>query len=132
MIKRLSHILTAHVLVIILLAHNINSLVIVGDFIMNQDFIAKTLCIQKEDQQGCNGKCHLKTQLAKNETGTDGKSPIQNTVKRQSLDVFFVSEINSILEQTDVVNRTAISIYSYTPNFDNRSLSVETPPPDFS
>ncbi|MBP93249.1 MAG: hypothetical protein CMC55_03925 [Flavobacteriaceae bacterium] len=132
MLKRLSHIITAYVLTLIVLAHNINSLVIVSDFVLNQDFIAKTLCIQKDDQQGCNGKCHLKTQLAKNETGTNGKSPLQNTVKRQSLDVFFVSEINTIAELLEPVNRTAISIYSYSPRLDSQSLSVETPPPDFS
>ncbi|MFC5195643.1 hypothetical protein ACFPH8_09915 [Bizionia hallyeonensis] len=132
MIKTVSHIITAHVLALILLAHNINSLVIVTDFVLNQDFIAKTLCIQKDDQQGCNGKCQLKTELAKNETGTDGKSPAQNTVKRQTLDVFFVSEINVISDQLETVNRVAVSNYSYTPRLDNQSLSVETPPPDFS
>ena len=43
----------------ILFAHNINTLVIIGDFLANQDIIAKTLCIQKEEQKGCNGKCQL-------------------------------------------------------------------------
>lgn len=132
MIKTISHILTAYVLAIILLAHNINTLVIVSDFVLNQDFIAKTLCIQKEDQQGCNGKCHLKTELSKNETGTDGKAPVQNTVKRNTLDVFFVSEINMVSEELAFAKQTVFNLYSYIPNLDNRSLSVETPPPDFS
>ncbi len=132
MIKTISHIITAYLLAIILLAHNINTLVIVSDFVLNQDFIAKTLCIQKEDQQGCNGKCHLKTELSKNETGTDGKAPIQNTVKRQTLDVFFISEINMVSQELSLVNQSVFNFYIYTPNFDSQSLSVETPPPDFS
>lgn len=132
MIKTFAHIITAYVLAIILLAHNINTLVIVSDFVMNQDFIAKTLCIQKDDQQGCNGKCHLKSELSKNETGTDGKSPLQNTVKRQTLDVFFVSEINTISEEFSATQDKVFKLYAYIPTFDNRSLSVETPPPDFS
>lgn len=132
MIKTVSHIITACMLAIILLAHNINTLVIVSDFVLNQDFIAKTLCIQKEDQQGCNGKCHLKTELSKNETGTDGKAPIQNTVKRQTLDVFFVSEINMVSQGLSLAEQSVFNFYTYTPNFDNQSLYVETPPPDFS
>ncbi|EGV43959.1 hypothetical protein BZARG_1496 [Bizionia argentinensis JUB59] len=132
MIKTISHIITAYVLTIILLAHNINTLVIVSDFVMNQDFIAKTLCIQKDDQQGCNGKCQLKTELAKNETGTEGNSPIQNIVKRHSLDVFFVSDVNRILEQPLSGDRSTISIYSYTPKLHRQVLFVETPPPDLS
>ncbi|TYB77147.1 hypothetical protein [Bizionia myxarmorum] len=132
MIKTFSHIITAHVLAIILLAHNINTLVIVSDFVMNQDFIAKTLCIQKDDQQGCNGKCHLKTQLAKNETGTDGKSPIQNTIKRQSLDVFYVSEINTISKEFQLNINSVNTFYTYTPKLCKQALFVETPPPDFS
>lgn len=46
--------ITAFVLVFILFAHNISTLAIIGDFLINQEFIAKTLCIQKEDQKGCN------------------------------------------------------------------------------
>ena len=65
MFKGFTYKITALLLVTILLANNISTLAIVGDFIVNQDFIANTLCIQKEDQQGCNGKCHLKKQLAR-------------------------------------------------------------------
>lgn len=132
MIKTILHILTAYVLTIILLASHINTLVIVSDFVMNQDFIAKTLCIQKEDQQGCNGKCQLKTELAKNETSTNGELPLQNTVKRISLDMFCVSEINTVQQPTLEYNNRIISTYAYIPSLDSQSLSVETPPPDFS
>ena len=51
MISAIANKITAFVLVFILFAHNINTLAIVGDFVINQDFIAKTLCIQKDNQK---------------------------------------------------------------------------------
>lgn len=65
MISVIANKITTFVLVFILFAHNINILAIIDDFIVNQDFIAKTLCVQKENQQGCNGKCHLMKELNK-------------------------------------------------------------------
>lgn len=128
MIKSIAQQLTVHVLVIILLAYHINTLVIVVDFVANQDFIAKTLCIQKNNQQGCNGKCHLKNQLAKNETG--GNTPTTE-LKRLKLDTFFVSDISTIPEEKnwhEPINHnlfyTALKIYQ-------NSISVDTPPPNF-
>lgn len=132
MIKVASHIITACVLSIIILAHNINTLVIIGDFILNQDFISKTLCIQKDNQQGCNGKCHLKTELAKNETGTNRQTPIQNSVKRHTLDVFCVSEVNIIISGINLKKAKKQTIFTYTPKLTNESLAVAIPPPDFS
>jgi hypothetical protein len=130
-IKNVAHKITAYVLVVILLAHNINTLVIVGDFLANQDFIAKTLCIQKEDQQGCNGKCHLKKQLAQNETGTDSKMPVQES-KRTVLDIYCVSDINSIDPQIISIFTIKNKFFYKTPIITESNISVDTPPPNFS
>ncbi|WP_338731036.1 hypothetical protein [Mangrovimonas cancribranchiae] len=129
MIKSFTHNITAHVLVVILLAHNINTLVIVGDFLANQEFIAKTLCIQKDNQQGCNGKCHLKKQLAKNETGTDNKAPVQES-KRLVLDVFFVSSVNSVTPQFISVFTSKNEAFYNMPIPHETLLLVDTPPPN--
>ena len=131
MIKNVTHKITAYVLVVILLAHNINTLVIVGDFLANQDFIAKTLCIQKEDQQGCNGKCHLKKQLAQNESGTDGKMPVQES-KRTALDVYCVSDVNIIESQISSIFTIKNKFYYKSPRLTENAISVDTPPPNFS
>jgi len=41
---------------------------IVGIFILNQDYIAKVLCINKDKPElDCKGKCHLKKQLKQEE-----------------------------------------------------------------
>ena len=129
MIKSITHKITAHILVVILLAHNINTLVIVGDFIANQDFIAKTLCIQKDDQQGCNGKCQLKKQLSQNESGTDGKAPVQEN-KRVVLDVYFLSNINSVNTQFTSSHINKSKVFYQSPIFSEVMLSVDTPPPN--
>lgn len=89
MLKAIIHKITALVLIVILFANNINTLVIIGDFIVNQDFIAKTLCIQKEEQKGCNGKCYLAEELKKN-TGKDKDYPIQ-TEQRTELSHFILT-----------------------------------------
>lgn len=63
MIATIAHKITAFILVFILFAPNLNTLVIIGDFMVNQAVIAKNLCIQKDNQQGCNGKCQLTKQI---------------------------------------------------------------------
>ena len=131
MIKNITHKITAYVLVVILLAHNINTLVIVGDFLANQDFIAKTLCIQKEDQQGCNGKCHLKNQLAQNESGTDSKMPVQES-KRNVLDIYFVSDISIIESQIISFHIIKNKVFYKAPITTETTILVDTPPPNFS
>lgn len=89
MLKAITHKITVLFLIVILFANNINTLVIIGDFILNQDFIAKTLCIQKEEQKGCNGKCYLTEELKKN-TGEDKDRPIQ-TEQRTELSHFILT-----------------------------------------
>jgi len=63
-------------LALALLFDSLNTFIIVTDFIINQDIIAKTLCIQKEEQQGCNGKCHLRKELNKTPE-ENNKQPFQ-------------------------------------------------------
>ncbi|GAA4289672.1 hypothetical protein [Aestuariibaculum suncheonense] len=131
MLKFLVNKITALVLVVILLAHNINTLVIVVDFVANQDFIAKTLCVQKDNQQGCNGKCHLQKQLAKNETGADHKTPLEEN-KRMVLDAFFISNIDTIDTQNTLQLTSQSKLIYKTPAIYESTIAVDTPPPNIS
>ncbi|MCA0152635.1 hypothetical protein [Winogradskyella vincentii] len=64
------------------MANNINTIVVVTDFVINQDLIAKTLCIQKEEQKGCNGKCQLNKQLKEaNNQGENQPLQIKNRIE---------------------------------------------------
>ncbi|MGB1311990.1 MAG: hypothetical protein ACPG54_00015 [Bizionia paragorgiae] len=131
MVSAIASKITAFVLVFILLAHNINTLAIVGDFVINQDFIAKTLCIQKKDQQGCNGKCQLRKELVESQSSTNTETPLQVS-KRLVLDAFFASSIVNIhveqmewplqKQKTHFHSSKVLKLYP----------EIDTPPPNFS
>ena len=122
--------ITAFILVFILLAQNINTLVIIGDFVVNQDIIAKTLCIQKEEQKGCNGKCQLRKELAQSTTESNSDAPAQER-ERISLDTFCVSSINTIENQSLILNSEKEKTAIQTPKISTMHLEIDTPPPNF-
>lgn len=128
MISGMVNKITAFILVFILFAHNISTLTIIGNFIINQDFIAKTLCIQKENQQGCQGKCQLMSAL--NNKNIDSKTtiPVKET-KRFSLDAFCSYDIKN-LENINTFNREyRFKFKSHTPQLLTLHFEIETPPP---
>ena len=69
--------IAAIILVVLTQQMFINTFIVV-DFLIHQDYIAKNLCVQKDDQQGCNGKCHLHKVLEENKH-ENGNSPQENT-----------------------------------------------------
>lgn len=131
MIKGFLHKITSILLISILLANNVNTLAIVGDFVVNQDFIAKTLCIQKEDQQGCNGKCQLTKQLAENNAGTSSELPAQES-KRTTLDTFCLVSNETLNSGLNDLIFPQIIIPHNSSRIIKTSFKVETPPPIFS
>ncbi|MDD7887945.1 hypothetical protein [Flavivirga sp. 57AJ16] len=131
MIKALAHKITASFLVIMLFAHNINTLTIIGDFIINQDLIAKTLCVQKEDQQGCNGKCHLKKQLAENNPDSNNKLPFQES-KRIALDSYCLFTSHILYIHLNEFILPQVKLFHNASKIVKTFIEVETPPPLFS
>ncbi len=132
MLKALTHKITAFILVLILFAHNINTLVIIGDFIINQDFIAKTLCIQKDEQKGCHGKCQLSKELSKSETGSNNsENPLQES-KRMALDAFCLSAISKVENAFVFLSPLTLNTTLKTPKINKMYLDIDTPPPNFS
>lgn len=131
MISAIAHKITAFVLVFILFAHNINTLVIVGDFLVNQDFIAKTLCIQKDNQQGCNGKCQLSKQLSESNPESNNQTPLLEG-KRIALDLFCVSSINTIETNNIQYKLPQVLLTHKSPKIVKTYLDIDTPPPIFS
>ena len=131
MLATIAHKITAFILVFILFAHNINTLAIIGDFIINQDFIAKTLCIQKEAQKGCNGKCQLRKELAENNSdSSNSDNPLQET-KRSSLDAFCLYKVNILEDEKVVLIESPLIFNSYSQNVIDTYLDIDTPPPNF-
>lgn len=59
-------------LVLTLLLQSFSKLLIMADFEANREFIAQNLCVQKEIKNNCcQGSCHLKKELEKDERKQD-------------------------------------------------------------
>lgn len=75
---------------------------ILFDFKVNQEFIAKTLCIQKEEVRNtCNGKCHLNQQLEKADEGSDDSPTSLNEI--QEVLLFLSSTEENTLAEDEFV-----------------------------
>lgn len=101
---------------------------IVIDFAVNQDYISANFCVQKDDQQGCNGKCHLSKTLKENITN-ESNSPQENTPRfLLKFDYLFFEKIN----KTHSLNFENIHIYPewFCSKIVTRHYEVLTPPPD--
>lgn len=69
-----------------LLLPHLTKIGIVIDFKINQDFIAKARCINKEKPMlRCGGKCYLSKQLKKTEEQGEKKVPLSKNEKNQIL-----------------------------------------------
>ena len=93
-----------------LMVHTFSQVLIVGQFIVNQDLIAEELCENKDKpEMECNGKCYLKKELEKDEERkTDEKSPLKVEVL-MVLDTKVVevdSPIEFQIEQTETSDYT--------------------------
>ena len=73
------------------------------EYVVNYDYIVKELCENKEKPQlQCNGKCHLKKELAK--SAADEQSPAdkkQNS--KQEIEVLFYQETPIFFQKMQVV-----------------------------
>ncbi len=74
-------------MIIALVLPNLTKIGILIDFKINQDFIAKVLCINREKPMStCNGKCYLSEQLKKAEEQEEKQAP---TNKKERLEVLY-------------------------------------------
>ena len=119
-------------LTIALLANNINTIVIVSDFIINQDVIATTLCIQKEEQKGCNGKCQLRQELIDSSTDKRSDDPLYN-FERLHLDVFIVTSLEQYPKDHISIKDTRKNQADFRQKFPvSPFYDIDTPPPNLS
>ena len=90
------------------------------DFKINQDFIAKTLCInRKKPLSSCKGKCYLSKQLKKAEEKEDKKS---TTTKEKQLEIvcyFSKNSFNYPLYKESFISQIQLS---YVANLDTSSF----------
>ncbi len=91
---------------------NLTKVGIFINFTMNQDFIAKVLCINKKKPMlSCNGKCFLAQKLKKAEEKEEKQSPTPK--KEQIVAQYFFSK-NSFFTINQLVNHTKETLSTYT------------------
>ena len=74
-------------MIIVVMLPGLTKMGILIDFKINQDFIAKVLCIDREKPMStCNGKCYLSEQLKKAEEQEEKQAP---TSKKERLEVVY-------------------------------------------
>lgn len=86
---------------------------IIVDFLVNQEFIAKVLCINKEVvTSSCNGKCYLKAQLKEAEKQEEQKAPTSKKAPIEILQFYPVSSVDSEAYVFGVLNKLNVTIDS--------------------
>lgn len=89
----------------------LSKLVIIGDYQLNKSYIAENLCENKsKPQMHCEGKCHLKKQLEK-EDKRENPVPSQNTKENE---VQFFSALESLNFATSLTGTSSYSNYFYS------------------
>jgi hypothetical protein len=87
----------------LLVFQNTSSLWIIGAFYINQDYIAKNVCINRFDAVPiCKGQCYLSKEL-KNTEKQEQKIP---TVTYKEIQLFFEYEMAFSFSETIVIART--------------------------
>ena len=123
--KNFIHTILAFVVVAVIMSQTIAKFVIVIDYQVNKEFITKTLCENKaKPTMHCNGKCHLKKQLEKQEK----KEKPVNTSK-EKFEIQFLSDKTVELDVESVFfeERTFVSFYNNDLAF-NDLRSIFQPP----
>ncbi|NQX81525.1 MAG: hypothetical protein HRT66_05970 [Flavobacteriaceae bacterium] len=117
-------------LTITLLVGVMVNIIVYISFMVNQDYIAKVLCIEKEQQTGCNGKCELQKQIKKYNSPASN-NPIENNKKLPFIKlVFFISQYDFILSKCFEYDSES-KILSEDTFIHTLYYDVETPPPNY-
>ena len=109
----------------VFLFQSASKLLIMADYEMNKEFIAKNLCENKEKPKStCNGKCHLAKELKKQ----DKKENQTTNSQKEKYENQFYSEVKkSDVINTDLTNNQLVVLYQFT-NYANYLDSIFQPP----
>jgi hypothetical protein len=81
------------ILILLVMIQSFTSWIIVAEYTINKEYIAKNLCINKEKTKlHCNGKCQLMKKLVQEENQNSSSNSQTGKIK---MDVLFVQEVHS-------------------------------------
>lgn len=96
-------------MIIALILPNLTKVGIFIDFKINQDFIAKVLCINRDKPMTtCNGKCYLTDQLRKAEEEEQKQAP-QRT--KENVENLYCHQETDIFKTTDFFEKQSLNKY---------------------
>lgn len=117
--------LIAILLASVIVVQSASKLAVLVNFELNKGFIIAKLCENKtKPKMRCNGKCHLKKQLQKE----DKKEKQQNSAKEKS-EIQFFSEFNFVIENRYPKKQEVYTSTSFLKPYSTYLLSVFHPPP---
>ncbi len=105
--------ITCFVLVSVFLLQTFSKTIILADFEINKEYIAKVLCVNKsKPKMHCNGKCHLKKELNKAEKEEQSSPNPEN--EKYEFQLFTESGFNIDLHNSlDVISNSFLSDYTF-------------------
>lgn len=107
------------------LFQNFSKVLILADYEWNKEYISKTLCENKNKPQSrCNGKCHLKKQLAKEEKRESAPS---NNLKEKSEIQLFSQKAETVFPDHFATGNLSFAPFQLTKPF-SPSFTVFHPP----
>ncbi|NLR80350.1 hypothetical protein [Chitinophaga eiseniae] len=106
-----------------LLLQNFSKSLIVVQFQVNQAFIARELCENRnKPQMHCNGRCHLKKELDR-----DARQEKNNNTGKNKYEVMFVETIHAFTSTTPKNNINVTPFYK-DPYLDTFTIAIFHPP----
>lgn len=99
-------------------------------FIAYQDYIIKELCVQKDDQQGCNGKCYLMKQLTNEVSENNATTPPQNEKEFRGNFIYFITK-NTAYNFNYISDLKTQKIAYYLKLKQSLFVDKEIPPPKY-
>lgn len=79
------------------LLQNFSRVIIIVDYMLNKEFIAKNFCENKnKPKMHCNGKCHLKKQLDKEDKREN--APLNNQKEKSEIPLFCQTNRKSLFK----------------------------------
>jgi len=117
-------------LAFVLLAYNIKTILVITDFAIHQEEIAETLCVEKDDQQGCNGKCQLVIAL-KSDLPQNQDIPLKSIEKISFSINYLQPENNFEVSFIDISLITKSNFNITKQNIIKMDSEIIIPPPEF-
>jgi len=103
------------ILLLVLITYLVIPALPVIDYLINKEFIAKTLCINKDKPKSCcKGKCHMVKQLQKTNQDTDKNTKnTSNRVQLKELNEFVINNSCHLNLEVSIVNYHNFNILAF-------------------